>query len=145
MNASDYPGAFRIVSVIEKEKFVYLFGDGKTGNLWWNNNNLSDVAVISKSIINNGFISLSCGLIIQWTNKMDLNINIPGNTIFEQGPYNYPINFLNYLFTCNLICATGVNTRVWPTEVNLSTLDYVFLSVNNRPWNFSVYGLFIGN
>ena len=76
---------------------------------------------------------------------MDLNINIPDNTIFEQGPYNYPINFLKYLFTCNLICATGINTRVWPADVNLSTLNYIFLSVNDRLWNFNVYGFFIGS
>lgn len=45
--------------------------DGKPdGTLIWNNKSLSDISVNTKSILENGYISFNCGLILQWIHKV---------------------------------------------------------------------------
>lgn len=57
----------------EKDSFVlstalnrHILRGTTSGELTWKNNSLSDVAIVAKSITNNGYIKIACGLILQW-------------------------------------------------------------------------------
>ena len=63
------------------------------GTLRWNNTNLAEAAIVSKSLGENGYIKYASGLIVQW-----------GVKLVESGVTNtylaFPISFINECVTC---------------------------------------------
>ena len=83
----------------------------KNGSLTWCSNSLSAIAVVARSITSSGYISLACGLIIQW-GSVSLAQNDTTKTI--QYSISFPLNAKVYITAnstnANILSVTNTNT-----------------------------------
>ena len=94
-NASKDNGYFDLIAQNANLDLVAHLTGRPNGELTWDNKSLSDVALNSKSITNEGYISFSNGLIVQWSRYE------PGYSDSTALGVGYPINMKAFIVITN--------------------------------------------
>ena len=115
-------GCFELIS--RNINAQYALKGNTIGELYWNNNSLSDISVKTKSILGNGYISFNCGLTLQW--------GLTLNSADEQSEITFPIAFNNNACALNITPQNNANNYFLSIQLRKTFLNRFFVALNKN-------------